>query len=417
MGSTIGRIEKEFILNSVCDHAIPLRISAYKSQGSGLLKILDDDWLLISGEKELGRSFPVGSDIRVYFSYYGHVMTFATRVLDLVEGDLKTKIPESVHKNLTRKFERVIPPKGVEISFEIQAAKIDLNFPKSEEYDPVDEPEWSDEYDSSDIQSLLASFRERVKDKASVNSVTMFRGRPPKGLEETLISQTGKIFYLPDTSGMLPADDYQSGGKIVTRGMLLRPDIGHQGGISQDRLPELIAEKRAKGIGAEIYCPIIFHEYAIGFVYLAKREGEGGAFDDDLVEETHQFAKILAYALKVGGYFKEDVPGKSEYSGEIIDISASGLMFANNSEQLDLSLVIYADIELRLRCNRRVMSIGSRTMRKLRSASMNYYGIQFMEIKPEDFRFLFDLVYGRAITVEDEQLWEGGAAPPELDLD
>jgi hypothetical protein len=417
MGSTIGRIEKEFILNSVCDHAIPLSISAYKLKEPGILKVLDDDYLLISGEKELGSSFPAGSDIRVYFSYYGHVMTFATRIRGVVDDDLKTEIPESIHKNLTRKFERVRPPTGVEISFEIQAAKIDLNFPKSEEYDPVDEPEWSEEYDSSDIQSLLGSFRERVKDRASVNSVTMFRGRPPKGFEETLISQTGKIFYLPDTSGVLPADDYQSGGRIVTRGMLLRPDLGNQGGVSQDRLPELIAEKKAKGIGSEIYCPIIFHEYTIGFVYLARREGEGGAFDDALVEETHQFSKILAYALKVGGYFKEDIPGKSEYSGEIIDISASGLLFANNSEQLDLSLVIYADIDLRLRFDRRVMNIASRTMRKLRSASMNYYGIQFMEIKPEDFRFLFDLVYGRAITSEDEQLWEGGAAPPELSLD
>ncbi len=417
MGSTIGRIEKEFILNSVCDNAIPLRISAYKQQEPGLLKSLEDDCLVISGEKDVELRFPLGRDVRVYFSYYGHIMTFTTRIRGHADGDLEVDIPASIHRNLTRKHERVTPPGGVEISFEIQAAKIDLNFPKSEEYDPVDEPEHSEEYDATDIQSLLAYFREKVKNKATVNTVTMFRGRPPTGLEEILISQTGKIFYLPNTLGMLPENDDALGDRIITRGMLLRPSGGVHGETSQDRLPDLIADKRARGIGAEIYCPIIFHEYTIGFVYLARREGEPGIFDIELVEETYQFSKILAYALKMGGYFKEDMPGKSEYSGEIIDISASGLLFANNSEQLDLSLMLYSDIDLRLRFGRRVMIVPSRTMRKWRSVAMNYYGIQFVQIKPEDFRFLFDLVYGRALTPEDEDLWEGGAPPPELHLD
>jgi hypothetical protein len=39
-----------------------------------------------------------------------------------------------------------------------------------------------------------------------------------------------------------------------------------------------------------------------------------------------------------------------------------------------------------------------------------------MDIKPEDFRYLFEVVYGRSFTERDDRLWEGGAKPPEVVL-
>lgn len=418
MGSTIGRIEKEFVLNSVCDNSVPLKISAYKLRESGQLKTIEDDYLVISGDAGIYELFPAGSEIRVYFSYYGHVMTFVTTVRGEIEGDLKTDIPPSIHKNLARKYERVEAPTGVEVSFEIQEAKIELNFPKSEEYNPVEPPDISSEYDPSNMQSLIRAFRERTAHKASVNSVTMFRGRPPAGLEETLISQTGKIFFIPDTSGRFPENDFEMGGRIITRAMLLRQErVSAHEEESQDKLPELLAGKRAKGILAEIYCPIVYHEYTVGFIYLAQTEQKEGAFDHDLLDETDQFAKILAYALKLSGYFQEQIPETNTFTGDIIDISASGLLFANGSDKLESTLLLYTDIDLQLKFGPRLMRVGGRVMRRLAGEGMNYFGIQFMDIKPEDFRFLFDFVYGRPMTAEDEDLWEGGADPPALDLD
>ena len=51
-------------------------------------------------------------------------------------------------------------------------------------------------------------------------------------------------------------------------------------------------------------------------------------------------------------------------------------------------------------------------MRRYEVEDMTYFGLQFMEIQPEDFRFLFDHVYGRPFTEKDDQLWEGGAKAP-----
>ena len=418
MGSTVSRIEKEFILNSVCDKGILLRLSGDKKRVLGRIESVDDDYILIASDESLSDYFIAGNEIRAYFSYFDHVMTFETIVRGFVDKTLKADFPGSIHKNLTRKYERVSPPPKVSISFEIQEAKVDLAFPKTEEYNPAEPPDYSEEYDPANLESLIDVFREKVKHKATKNTVTMFRERPPKGFEENLVVQTGKILFIPNTAGRFPENDYEMGGRIITRAMMMGTGGNFDNeGASQDKLPELLAGKSKAGIRAEIYCPIIYHEYAVGIIYLAQLYETDGVFDHDLLDETHQFAKILAYSLKANGYFKEQDLQNNQYTGDIIDISASGLLFANGSESLDETLALYADIDLGLKFDLRAMRIGARVMRKLKDTKMGYYGIQFMDIKPEDFRYLFEYVYGRSVTSEDEEQWEGGTPPPKLKFD
>jgi hypothetical protein len=42
--------------------------------------------------------------------------------------------------------------------------------------------------------------------------------------------------------------------------------------------------------------------------------------------------------------------------------------------------------------------------------------VLFMRMQPEDFRFLFEHLYGKRFSEEYEGKWEGGAPPPPLDL-
>ena len=417
MGSEISRIEKEFILNSVSDNGIPVRVHGNKLHSAASIKSVNEDFVEIVVEGPTDSLIAVGDTIRIYVSYFGHVMTFECVVRGISENIIRADFPEKIYKNLKRKYERVVAPANSSVSFQIQDTKVELKFPKTEEFDPVEPPEFIDDFDLSNMESLVDGFREKIKRKASVNTITMFRERLPSGFEEQIISQTGKILYIPNTAGRFPENDYQMGGRIITRGMLLQQaqiDVNEE--ITQDRLPSLLAEKQAKGIYAEIFCPIIFHEYAVGYIYLAKTDDSEGVFDHDLLETTYQFSKVLAYSLKTSGYFKEDIPELREYQGEIIDISASGLLFANSAQTLEDALVLYTDVELNLRFPERGMKIGARVMRKYSDDNLTYFGIQFMEMKPEDMRFLFGFVYGRDLTIEDEELWEGGSEPPELDL-
>lgn len=107
---------------------------------------------------------------------------------------------------------------------------------------------------------------------------------------------------------------------------------------------------------------------------------------------------------------------ESIFEPEIIDISASGLLFTHSEKKLSELLGLYGDIQLILKVGHRKLQILSRVMRKYEYYGQYFYGIQFLEIEPEDFRFLFEYVYGRPFTEEDDRLWEGGAKPPELNF-
>ena len=433
MGSAIGRIEKEFILNSVMDAKISLRIHGFKMQGQGLMKSIEELFLTLTNapdeeaeeEQErdaevspFGETFPPDTEIRVYFSYYGHVMTFSSTVRAISGHDIKIDFPDQIYKNLARKYERVPAPVGVSVSFEVEHKKVTLDFPKTEEYDAVDEAQHSEDFDPKNLGVLIDSLKERTKEYATICAVTMFRDRGPDTVEEKMISQSGKILFIPDVSGSLVDGNFPLGEKLLTRAMLMQPDwIYGEEGTNRDLYPGLIADRKAKGIQAELLCPVIYHDYAVGYVRIARDREMEKIFDSELLQLVYQFTKILSYSLKINGYFGTDSLVKNMYEGDIIDISASGMFFANPSPQVRSVLALYSDIELVLKFGPRAMKIGARVMRTYRDTSMSYYGLQFIDIKPEDFRFIFDFVYGRGITTDDERFWEGGSEPPGLKFD
>ena len=155
----------------------------------------------------------------------------------------------------------------------------------------------------------------------------------------------------------------------------------------------------------------------IGCIILEVWSDSKETLDDDVLEYVFQFSKILAYSLKLNGYFNKSNEVTAEYTTGIVDISASGLLFVNPSRELSLALTLYSDLELELKLKERTMTLGTRVMRKYTGKQTIYYGVQFLEIKPEDFRYLFDYVYGRTFNEYDDSLWEGGADPPVLSFD
>ena len=417
MGTEIRRIEKEFVLSTVSDREISVKLSGNKAETDATISLFEEDTLHLSVDPEAAVNFATGGTVNVYFSYYGHVMTFISTVRSNQSGTIRIDTPETLYKNLSRKYSRVPAPNDSSVSFTIQDKKVELRFPRSEAYDPVEPPDFSDDFEPGNVETLIERFRDQTSRKANINEIIMFRDRKPSGFEEEMVAQTGKTFFIPSTDGRFPENDFQIGGRIITRAMLLQqePHDGKvEGGI--DRLPSLLAEKRERGISAELYSPILFHEYAIGYIHLAQEGEMHGAFDHDLLEYTHQFSKVLAFSLQINGYFKGAIPESGQYEGEIIDVSAAGLLFCHSSARLNELLPLYSDIDLLLRFGDRKIRIVVRLMRKYRSDDVNYFGLQFMEMKPEDFRFIFEFVYGRAIENDDENLWEGGADPPALDL-
>jgi hypothetical protein len=416
MGSAIGRIEREFILQTLFSKKIPLSIHGKKKEIKGDIIRLDDSSIEVQLDKDVKGLFSPRESVRVFFPYYGHIMTFNSEVLRANES-ITLSYPKEVYKNLQRKYERVTTPEGITASFTLSNIKVALSYPKIEEYDPVDVPEVSDDFDCSDIRRLVDDFRQKVRAMNATESIVMFRGREAQSLDELLISRTGRILFVPDTEKGIPeAGEYAYEHVITASTIMSLQEQTHDTLYDLERFQFEYQQKNHDGIHGEMYCPILYHAYVVGYVRVSREGEDDTPFSISELAYVHDFSRVLAYSLKIYGYFKDEEKGAGEFSPEIIDISASGLLFSHPSQELKLSLLLYNDVLLTLRVGHRKMNIGCRVMRKYPEKNTTCYGLQFMDIQPEDFRFLFDYVYGKDLTEEDERLWEGGAPPPELKL-
>jgi hypothetical protein len=160
----------------------------------------------------------------------------------------------------------------------------------------------------------------------------------------------------------------------------------------------------------------LYELYLVGYVYMCNREDRKEKISKDLLEYAYDFARVLGYSLHLTGYFSANDNMERRYEAPIIDISASGLLFAHPRSDLSNNLVIHTDIGVTVRFPERTMLIGSRVRRKFQDSERCYFGIQFLDINQEDLNFLYEKLYGRPYSLEEDDRWEGGTPPPPLDL-
>ncbi len=417
MGEKVGRIEQEYVLGVICDQNMPIDIHGREHQVEGIAVESEDDELYVKCETEEGKFFKRGEMVRVYFSYFGHTMMFETKISQ-PGATLALQVPPGLVKNLERKFERIPSPEGLSMSFEYEDVTVELSFPQSREYREVDEPLISEYFDTEEIQSLISQFREKAKGFAEHNNIVMFRNREPSSFEERLIVDTGKTIFIPQLDRGLPWEGQIVQHPIITQELFPEPteQEGSYLGMNRQQVKTYFVEKSASGTFSEIYAPIIYLNYVVGYIHLYNTHKRKRPFNLDTLDFAMEFSYVLAYSLKENGYFQSDKKERKHFKAEIINISASGILFSYPSGELARAIRIYTDLDLLLHLDKRSIKVSGRVMRRYEVDGMTYFGVQFMEIQPEDFRFLFDHVYGRPFTEKDDQLWEGGATPPKVEL-
>ncbi len=417
MGTEMGRIEQEFILNNIIEKKLPVRLHLRKNEMEGIFLSMDNDKLLFSSSNSLINEIETGEVVSFFFAFFSHTMTFKTKVL--ADGNpIKLKVPEHIYKNLKRKFVRVPSGSDIELSFTLENARIVLDFPKTQEYEALDSEIFSEDFNLTDLKELFAQFKSKSSRFASESEIIMLRAREPGTIEERLIADTGKSLFIPETAAPFPNRERVDSEYVITEEMFLDKH-GNEKVLHGKNLREmelLLKEKHRNGIYAELFTPVIYHEYAIGYLHLFNDAKRKRPFTSQILNFAREFSRILAFALEKQGYFTGGRLAESQYNPEIIDISASGLMFTHPEKKLSEILGMYGDLKLSLKIGPRKMDMSSRVMRKYKSKDIYFYGLQFLEIEPEDFRFLFDYVYGRPFSDDDDKFWEGGAEPPELNF-
>lgn len=418
MGTEMGRIEQEFILNNIIEKTLPVTLHFRKKEIEGLFLSLDDDNTLVFSSSDSAISgMAEGETINFFFAFFSHTMTFSSKILK--EGNpLKVTLPKHIYKNLKRKFVRIFPGEDIELSFTLENARIVLDFPKTQEYESLKEEIYSEDFDFSSLKELFQQFKSKSASFADESEIVMLRGKSLDLFEERIITDTGKSFFIPDTTLPFPDKNKVNSEFAITEEYFLDSQ-GNEKIVCDKNLRQLevlIKKKHDDGIFSELFTPVIYHEYAVSYIRMYNNKTKNRPFTDNILFFAREFSRILAFTLEKQGYFSGGVLEESKFQPEIIDLSASGLLFTHPEKKLSEMLGMYGDLKLMLKIGPRKIEMFSRVMRKYKIKDIYFYGLQFLEIVPEDFRFLFDYVYGRPFSDDDDRYWEGGAEPPELNF-
>lgn len=413
----MGRIEQEFILSNIIEKKLPVKLQSGKIIVTGIFLSMDENSLLFSSSDSLIGEIHEKEYIAIFFAFFSHTMTFNTRVIK--DGNpLTFTIPKHIYKNLKRKFIRISTDSDIELSFTLENARIVLDFPKTREYESFDSELFSDDFDLSNLKELFQQFKLKAMDYAVESEIVMLRSKMPETFEEKIVTDTGKSLFITETGVPFPDKNKVDSEFVITEDMFLdkHGDEIVSYGMNLRQIKVLLKKKLESGIYAELYTPVIYHEYAIGYIRLTNNSTRKRAFTTKTLNFAREFSRILAFSLEKQGYFAGGELKASKYLPAIIDISASGLLFTHPEKKLSEILGLYGDLKLVLKIGPRKMEMSSRIMRKYKTKDIYFYGLQFLEIEPEDFRFLFDYVYGRPFSDDDDRLWEGGAEPPQLNF-
>jgi hypothetical protein len=153
--------------------------------------------------------------------------------------------------------------------------------------------------------------------------------------------------------------------------------------------------------------PILFQDYAIGYAVIINKQAGKPPFELGLVEKFLAFARIFSWSLKLHGYFKDAPKLDESYGTQVVDVSAGGLLCACNDPRLMQSLKEGTQVSVLVRARKRPVNTGGTIRRHYAGKKEGYFGIEFNMMAPEDFRFLFEYLYGRPFSDEDSESVEG----------
>jgi hypothetical protein len=413
VGSEIKRIEKEFILKDVHEKRTALEIHLAEERLQAYIERFDAERLVLVLPDDILP--PDLTELTVFFRFRNNPMTFTSKVLQADEGKIEIAQPDELFRDLTRSFERIKSPRGVSVTFLFKGKQIRLDYPDSDQYDPVEAPEPDPGFDPTKIADLMKTFRERAGRFSSENKIVMLRERIPTSFQEKLVAKTGKIVTFP----FYPAEAQIRSAEVRDRILSQDEIIKHEAEEGEDmfsvleRIGKIIDSNREKKIWHELYCPILYHQYVVGYLYLMRSGSEQEKFESGTFDFVLEYSRILAYSLKANGYFRAE-PIVDEFgSAELIDISGSGLLFSYPPDGPEI--LLYTDLDLRIRLGEQTIPVRGRVMRSHNDADRVYIAIQFIELDPDDMEILFEHIYGREYRGDVDSV--GVADPANLPLD
>jgi len=408
MATPIKRIEKDFLIKVLYDEQIPVMHLKGQTQYVLILEKPAKGQMFFKSDRPI-EGLKARKKLDLMFDYRGQVIIFAVEVSTFKDDTIVTKEPEFLYKNLERSFSRVSTSPDLDVQFTFAGDRYSLSYPKVNEYEKVNEEEFIKAVDPKNLSGLIEQMAAWIKNYASGYKLIIFKDVKPSCTEERLLAETGKTFYLPSTQDHFPIEDPYPKKRIITEDIFKRylESTGVDLQYVDDACTRFLRQKHESGILSDLWVPILFQEYVIGYIHIWISGDIKPPFSYGVIDTLYQFAKILANSLRVNGYFETGKMKNEPFDGRIIDISASGLLFAYPNSPLATTLLPNSDLVVRLSSPRRTVSCKAKIVRRYKDSIHGYFGCRFTDMAPEDLRFLFEYIYGRPFTDSDASFLSG----------
>lgn len=392
MIQSVSPIEKEFLIKTVYQNEHPVRLHGVSTAGTGKITNVDRQGMFVTlTETYDNANFSLFEHITGYFDCHGNTYAFETTIRDSADKQIRIDAPDTLLRSLQRKYVRVKKPQNIKVAFSLANEDIQLEYPICPEYISVDE-NTSAISSSSDLTKVIAEFRERMNAYCTGNTIQMFRNRAPHSFEEKLLTKTGKVLFIPSTSAELPKTDPYPEGRIITQAIEESyEDPNHF--VEGTHFSKLMKEKSAKGISSEIWCPIVYYQYVVGYIYAVKSGSD--SFDIAMVDSLWDFSRILAYQLKKTGYFKceEKKQKPIHHPAELIDMSPGGMHIALDQSNSKFPIREGSIFSIRIMTGTQEIQCTTKVVRRYSRKDSISYGTVFLDLSSEQFMHLYECLY------------------------
>jgi hypothetical protein len=408
MATPVKNIEKEFMLRVLYEEDIPVIYLKDRIEHLFFLKKPAREDLFFQTDKPI-RDVKVKDRIDLMFDYLSRTIVFTAEILQIKDQEITCAIPDFLYKDVDRSYSRVSVPSEMQVQFTFLGERYNLSFPKVTEYETGDGGDFLQNSDPKSLAGLIEQMAAWIKNFASAYRLVLFKDTKPSTVEERIISETGKTLFLPSTKdGFLQNDPFPQ-KRIITENMFRRylESTGIGLAFIGNACARFLKTKTDNGTLSDAWIPILFHEYVIGYIHIWNNVEGRPPFDYTMIDVLYQFAKVLAYSLKINGYFEEGKVENDYFEGKVIDISASGLLFAYPHSESASALHPESKLTVRIITPQRSITTEAIIVRRFKDKSQGYYGCQFEKMDPQDLGYLFESIYGKPLTDLDAKFLSG----------